>query len=135
MADPNCSRLASLDHSIPHRQVLDQGREQMHLRDWPIRQHTIQHHRPYYRTLANGAAPKMQYTAFTLPGNGQFEWTCSPQGCLGVPASFQHLMETVVRGISNVIVYIDDLLLYSKNQTLALGAVGSNVEAPRPKWD
>ena len=55
------------------------------------------------------------YTAFTVPGQGQFEWTCSPQGCLGAPASFQRLMETVVRGISNVIVYIDDLLLHSEN--------------------
>ena len=55
------------------------------------------------------------YTAFTLPGQGQFEWTCSPQGCLGAPASFQHLMETVVRGLSMVIVYIDDLLLYLEN--------------------
>ena len=53
------------------------------------------------------------YTSFTLPGRGQFQWVCSPQGTLGCPASFQRLMETVVHGIANVIVYIDDLLLHS----------------------
>ncbi len=34
-------------------------------------------------------------------------------GLLGSPASFQRLMETVVAGLSNIIVYIDDLLLHS----------------------
>jgi transposase InsO family protein len=55
------------------------------------------------------------YTAFTVPGKGQFEWIGTPQGCLGAPASFQRLMETVVANIANVIVYIDDLLLHSEN--------------------
>ena len=34
-------------------------------------------------------------------------------GLLGCPASFQRLMETVVNGLANVIVYIDDLLIHS----------------------
>ncbi len=48
-------------------------------------------------------------TAFTFPGQGQYQWIISPLGLLGCPASFQHLMEGVFRNISNVIVYIDDL--------------------------
>jgi hypothetical protein len=44
---------------------------------------------------------------------GQFQWVTSPMGLLGCPASFQRLMETVVNGLSNVIVYIDDLLVHS----------------------
>jgi hypothetical protein len=51
-------------------------------------------------------------TAFTIPGQGQYQWITSRMGLLGCPASFQHLMERVLRNIPNVIVYIDDLLVY-----------------------
>ena len=53
------------------------------------------------------------YTAFTLPGRGQFQWVTSPIGLLGCPASFQRLMKAVMKDIDDVIVYIDDLLAHS----------------------
>jgi hypothetical protein len=53
------------------------------------------------------------YTAFMVPRMGQFQWVTSPMGLLGCPASFLCLMETVVNGIANVIVYIDNLLVHS----------------------
>ncbi len=52
--------------------------------------------------------------SFTIPGQGQYQWITSPMGLLGCPASFQRLMEGVLRNISNVIVYIDDLLVHTQ---------------------
>jgi len=49
-------------------------------------------------------------TTFTIKGKGQFQWVTSPMGLLSCPASFQCLMETVLRNINNV---LDDVLLHT----------------------
>jgi hypothetical protein len=63
------------------------------------------------------------YTTFTMPSMGQLQWVTSPMGLLGCPVSFQHLMETFVNGISNIIVYIDDLLVHSATHKEHLGTL------------
>jgi hypothetical protein len=54
------------------------------------------------------------YTAFTVPGMGQFEWKVVSMGLALAPSAFQRLVELVVKGIDNVVVYIDDLFIHSK---------------------
>jgi len=54
------------------------------------------------------------YTAFTVPGMGQFEWKVVSMGLASAPSAFQCLVELVVKGINNVVVYIDDLIIHSK---------------------
>ncbi len=56
-----------------------------------------------------------KYTAFRLPGLGQFEWNASPKGLLGAPGSFQRLMEIVIHNLTNILAYIDDLLVHTKD--------------------
>jgi transposase InsO family protein len=55
-----------------------------------------------------------EYTAFTFPGHGQFQWTRGAMGLMGCPASFSRLMEMVMEGLPNTLTYIDDILLHSK---------------------
>jgi Reverse transcriptase (RNA-dependent DNA polymerase) len=45
-------------------------------------------------------------------GKVQYRCVTSPMGLLGCPASFQRLMETVLRNINNVLIFIDDVLLH-----------------------
>ena len=56
-----------------------------------------------------------QFTAFTVPGRQtRFQWTVSPMGLQGSPASFSRLMDYCMRGLANVLTYIDDVLVHTK---------------------
>jgi hypothetical protein len=50
-------------------------------------------------------------TAFTIPRVRQFEWNTLPMGLLGAPGSFQRLMEIIIHNLSNILAYIDNLLV------------------------
>jgi len=67
-------------------------------------------------------SPKCRkYTAFTIPGVGQYEWNALPMGLLGAPGSFQQLMEIVFHNLSNILAYIDDLSVHTKDHGKHLG--------------
>ena len=66
----------------------------------------------FWQMLLNEQA--RPYTAFTVPGVGQFQWVTAPMGLMGSPASFSRLMEVVMRDLTNVITYIDDCLVHSR---------------------
>jgi hypothetical protein len=55
------------------------------------------------------------FTAFTIPGKGQYHWKTCPQGLMGAPASFSRLMDMLLADAENVLTYIDDVLVHSRS--------------------
>jgi transposase InsO family protein len=55
-----------------------------------------------------------KYTAFSV-GSRHFEFCKMPFGLRGAPGTFVQLMQKVLDGLSNVVVYGDDVLIFSKD--------------------
>jgi hypothetical protein len=53
------------------------------------------------------------FTAFTIPGKGQYHWKRCPQGLMGAPASFSRLIDVLLADVKNILTYIDDVLVHS----------------------
>ena len=54
-----------------------------------------------------------RYTAFTIPGWGQFQWRRGAMGLQGCPASFARMMDVLFADYDHIVAYIDDLLVHS----------------------
>jgi hypothetical protein len=72
------------------------------------------------------------FTAFTIPGKGQYHWKTCPQGLMGAPSSFSRLMDVLLVDAENVLTYIDDVLVHSrsheehlKNLSAAIDKIGA----------
>ena len=51
---------------------------------------------------------------FTVPGKGtRYQWTVTPMGLQGSPASFARLIDVTMRGLQGVLTYIDDVLVHT----------------------
>jgi hypothetical protein len=55
------------------------------------------------------------FTAFTIPGKGQYHWKTCPQALMGAPASFSRLMDVLLADAENLLTYIDDVLVHSRS--------------------
>jgi len=87
----------------------------MHWQHWQSRLNNFFNVGPLIRILANATGKKSQpLTAFTIACKGQFQWITLPMGLLGCPTSFQRLMKVVLHNISNVILYIDEIVIHTK---------------------
>ena len=66
----------------------------------------------WQQSLAKESRP---YTAFTVPGKmgAKFEWCVMPMGLQGSSSSFSMLIDFVLRGVSGISSYIDDVLAFS----------------------
>ena len=64
-----------------------------------------------------------QYTAFTVPGRGLFQFTRMPFGLHNSPATWQRLMDRVIGADlePHVFVYLDDVIIVSKSYEQHLG--------------
>ena len=68
-------------------------------------------------------------TAFSPgPGMGLYEFCRMPFGLTGAPGTFQSLMDRVLRGLNNVIVYVDDILIFSPDKASHLQHIQAVLE-------
>jgi hypothetical protein len=68
---------------------------------------------PHLWILANETGREISTTDSIIPGHRQFHWITSPMGLQGCPASFKRLMEQVLRGLQDVLIYIGDVLIHT----------------------
>lgn len=54
----------------------------------------------------------IEKTAFTTD-RGHYEFLRMPFGLKNAPSTFQRLMDSVLRGVDNVLTYLDDIIIYS----------------------
>ena len=76
---------------------------------------TLDLHSGYWQLPVNPS--DQEKTAFCPgPGMGLYEFCRMPFGLSGAPSSFQRLMDKTLQDLSFVTIYLDDILVHSKNE-------------------
>ena len=62
-------------------------------------------------------------SAFSVPGMGHFEYVKSPMGINSSPAYFQRLLDYITRGLDNIYVYMDDVIISTQTHSENLASL------------
>lgn len=54
-----------------------------------------------------------EFISFVLP-NGQYEFNVMPFGLVNAPRTFQRIIQTALQNTTNIKVYLDDILIFTK---------------------
>ena len=85
------------------------GRHRIHRRNWLIQKHHLFNIGPHHRILAD-AVRDQQSALHCIYGARTRTVSVGnlANGTVNCPASFQHMMKAIVKGLEGIIVYIDD---------------------------
>lgn len=74
-----------------------------------------------------------QYTAFTTPWRGLYEWVRLAFGLKNAPALFQRTMETVLKGLLGIhcLVYLDDIVVFGATESEYLDSLAAVLQRLR----
>ena len=71
----------------------------------------------YHIGLKDSAKPK---SAFVLSSLGEYQFNKVPFGLAQAPAYFQKLINDLLKGCNFAMGYLDDIIIYSRSETIAL---------------
>ncbi len=86
----------------------------------------------FWQMMLNPECQK--YTVFTLLWLGQFKCNTSLMGMFGAPGLFQRLMEIFIHNLTNILAYINNLLVHTKDHNKHLEILEQLFVRLRKHW-
>ena len=85
-----------------------------------------------YHHIALGKSSRAK-TTFVTPF-GKYEFLMVPFGLAQAPAYFQLLMNKVLKGLKFAMMYLDDIIIFSQDESSALGTLRNCFQPPLGSW-